>query len=96
MNHIQISSDDVTQYAVQLQQLEQEVSNVFGEVKNKMMQIESVWNSPASQNLIQQFQSLNPVFNYYLEALDQYAMYLHQTAGAYQENEQSLQQSIQS
>ena len=67
---------------------------VFKEIKNKMTYIETVWNSPAGTALVEQFQSLNPVFESYVTALDQYALYLQQTAESYQENEQMLTQGI--
>ncbi len=95
MSNLQISSDQVLQYATKLKQMEQEISDLFYDVKLKMTNVEQVWNSPASKSLIQQFQSLNPVFTFYTEALDQYVIYLNQTAQLYQENEQALQQGIQ-
>lgn len=54
-----------------------------------MDQIQSIWDSPASQSLQSQFQSLKPVFESYVQALDDYAI-LNQTAQSYQENEQML------
>ncbi|MBP3852486.1 MAG: WXG100 family type VII secretion target [Erysipelotrichaceae bacterium] len=94
MSQIQIASQDVFDYSTQLKSLEQDVKSLFEEIKNKMTYIETVWNSPAGQALVEQFQSLNPVFESYVTALDQYALYLQQTAQSYQENEQMLTQGI--
>lgn len=95
MTGLSISSGDVLQYASQVKSLENNISTVFQEVRSKMNQVNEVWNSPASQSLIQQFQTLIPVFDNYVQAIDQYAIFLNQTAEAYQENEQSLQQAFQ-
>lgn len=94
MSGLSISSSDVLQYASQVKSLENNISTVFQEVRSKMNQVNEVWNSPASQSLIQQFQTLIPVFDNYVQAIDQYAIFLNQTAEAYQENEQSLQQAF--
>lgn len=94
MSQIQIASQDVFDYSAQLKSLEQDVKSLFEEIKNKMTYIESVWNSPAGAALYEQFQSLHPVFESYVTALDQYALYLQQTAQSYQENEQMLTQGI--
>lgn len=95
MSQIQISADDVLQYGNQLTSLKEEVSSLFGEVQAKMNSLNSVWSSPASDKLIAQFQSLKPSFDQYVEALNQYAMYLQQTSQSYQENESALSQGIQ-
>lgn len=91
---IQISSDDVINYANQLKALEAEVSSIFNEVRNRMNNMNASWSSPASQALINQFNSLRPVFDSYVRALDDYAVYLNRTAITYQENEQTLQANI--
>lgn len=95
MSKVQISSQEVFQYANQLKTMNQQVQSIFNAVKNRMVQIESIWQSPASNKLMEQFQSLDPVFRNYVQALDQYALYLNQTATSYQENEQMLTQGIQ-
>lgn len=90
MNNVQISSDDVLQYANQLSMMEQEILQIFQEIKSKMNYVETVWSSPASKNLMGQFQQMYPVFDRYVQALGEYALYLNQTASSYAENEQAL------
>ena len=52
MNNVQISSDDVLQYANQLSMMEQEILQIFQEIKAKMTYVETIWSSPASKNLM--------------------------------------------
>lgn len=95
MSQIQISADDVLQYGNQLISMKEEVSSLFSEVQTKMNNLNAVWSSPASDKLIAQFQSLKPSFDQYVEALNQYGLYLQQTSQSYQENESVLSQGIQ-
>lgn len=90
MNNVQISSDDVLQYANQLSMMEQEILQIFQEIKSKMTYVETIWSSPASKNLMNQFQRMYPVFDQYVQALGEYALYLNQTASSYAENETNL------
>lgn len=91
---IQISSDDVLHYADQLKSLEGQVNEIFHDVKSRMNHMNAAWSSPASQALMNQFNALRPVFDSYVKALDDYAVYLNRTAVSYQENEQVLQSRI--
>lgn len=95
MANIQISSQEVFQYSAQLKGMNTQVQQIFEEIKNKVQQLESVWQSPTANKLMEQFHSLDPVFRSYVQSLDQYAQYLQQTAQAYQENEQMLLQGVQ-
>lgn len=70
--------------------MEQEVVQIFQQMKNKMNHVESIWSSPASKNMMTQFQQSIPIFDQYIQALGQYATYLNQTASSYAENEQIM------
>lgn len=94
MSNVQISSEDVLQYANQLTSMEKQVESIFEEIKSKMNYIESIWSSMASRNLIIQFRSMYPVFTSYVNALNNYALFLNDTASAYSENERLLTASI--
>ncbi len=94
MNGLMISSDEVLSYSQEMKALENEVQSIFLEVNQKMDQLQSIWDSPASQSLQSQFQSLKPVFQSYVQALDDYASFLNQTAISYQENEQILSSGL--
>ncbi len=95
MQGLQISSEEVLQYANQLQNNSQEIQGIFHDVSLKMSNMEQVWSSPASSALIGQFHSLEPTFQSYIQALQEYAKFLKNTASLYQENEQSLSKGIQ-
>lgn len=94
MNQMQVSSEDVRQYGSQINQMTAQASQIIQMTHNKMMGMSTIWDSPASRSLIQQFNSCRPVFDQYMDALQQYSVYLTQTANAYQENEMALQQGI--
>lgn len=95
MSQVFISSDDVLQFASRLQAQENQIQTIFQEVNAKMNYVNGVWTSPASLALMNQFQSLRPVFDSYIQAIESYVQYLHQTAVSYQENEQQLASRIQ-
>lgn len=95
MAYVQISADDVMNYANRLKTSENQIQTLFQEVDAKMNDLNGVWTSPASASLISQFQSLRPVFQSYIQAIDAYVQYLQQTAASYQENEQQLASRVQ-
>ena len=90
MTQIQISSEDVMAYSKQVDAYANEIRTVFNEIESKMYYVESIWQSPASKYVMEQFQTLNPDMSSYLETLTRFSTYLHQTANLYQENEQNL------
>lgn len=94
MAKIQISSEDVKMYASQIDAYNQEIQTLFNEIKAKIYYVESIWKSPASENFLRKFQSLHPTFDSYVNTMDRFSKYLHQTSLAYQENEQALNQSF--
>ncbi len=91
---VQITSSEVNNYANQLRSLKLEMVQVFHEIQSHMESLPSVWNSPASQNFLSQFQSLYPIFESFNDGLEIYATFLAQTAQSYQENEQALTSAI--
>lgn len=90
MSQIQISSEDVFAYSKQVDAYTNEIRTVFNEIESKMYYVESIWQSPASKHFMEMFQTLNPAMMSYLNTLERFSTYLHQTANLYQENEQSL------
>lgn len=95
MANIQISSQEVSQYSFQFKMLNQQVTSIFEDIKSKMNQVETVWSSPTSVRLMQQFRQLQPSFGNYVQELERYALFLEQTALTYQENEALLSKGIQ-
>ena len=90
MSKIQISSEDVFAYSKQVDAYREEIRTVFNEIESKMYYVESIWQSPASRAFMEKFQTLNPAMMSYLNTLDRFSQYLHQTANVYQANEQTL------
>lgn len=91
---VQISSQEVINYANNLRSLKVEMIQVYREIQSHMESLPSIWNSPASQNFLTQFQNLYPIFESFNEGLEVYATFLAQTAQSYQENEQALTNAI--
>ena len=96
MNSVQISAEDIQQFANQLSNQEQEMTSVFQSIQTKMNEVQSQWQSPASTALMNEFQSMHAVFQSYTQAIQNYVQYLTTTSQTYEENECILQKSIQS
>lgn len=91
---VQISSEEVRQYANTLRSLKVEMEEVFFEIQSRMEALPEIWNSPASSSFVSEFKSLYPAFESFNQGLDVYASFLAQTAQSYQENEQLLQSAV--
>lgn len=96
MNSVQISAQDIQQFANQLSNQEQEMTSVFRSIQTKMNEVQNQWQSPASSALMNEFQSMHAVFQSYTQAIQNYVQYLTTTSQTYEENECILQKSIQS
>lgn len=91
MNNVFVSSEDLSSFSLGLSAMSQEIEAVFGQIRNEMNYVSTIWNSPASAALQEQFAALSPSFDAYVNKLEQYAQYLMSTSMAYAENEQMLQ-----
>ena len=96
MSSIQISAQEIQQAASQLTSQQQAMAAVFQEIQTKMNYVQSIWNSPASNALMNEFQSLHAVFETYTQTIQNYAQYLNNTSQTYEENEFNLEKAIQS
>ena len=96
MNSVQISAQDIQQFANQLSNQEQEMTTIFREIEAKMNEVQANWKSPASTALLNEFHSMHGVFQSYTQAIQNYVQYLTTTSQTYEENELSLQEAIQS
>lgn len=91
---VYVSSHDLELVSSQLSALANEIKTVFQEMNALMTATEGVWYSPASQRLLAQYSQLKPTFDAHHQMLLQYALFLKQTAMAYQENESSLEAGL--
>ncbi|MGM9946477.1 WXG100 family type VII secretion target [Floccifex sp.] len=91
---LQIQYEDVNQYANQLSALKLQMMNVFQDIQGQINSLPTIWNSPASNQFQNEFQSLVPVFSTFVEVMDMYAQFLTQTASTYRENEEMLRNAI--
>lgn len=89
-----VSSQDLELSSNQLNALANEINSLFQEMNGLMSSTEGVWTSPASQRLLAQYGQLKSAFDAHHQTLLQYALFLKQTAVAYQENEVSLEAGL--
>lgn len=94
MAQLLISAAELQHYASKLKTMEEEMNQNFQQIKAKMNEVESIWSSPASTRLMEEFSSLVPVFNNYVQTIENHVSYLSQTAQAYEENERMMEQNI--
>ncbi len=87
---VHISSADVTTSAQLLQNLEEEAASLFSDIRSRMSQVQTIWNSQAGSALLERFEAFAPSFDAYLDVLRQYAGYLTQTSAEYEGNEDLL------
>ncbi|EOS61111.1 hypothetical protein C815_00676 [Firmicutes bacterium M10-2] len=94
MSRLNISAADVLSQSTQLKSMGSDVNAIFQQIKSKMVHVQSIWSSPAASKLMDEFQTLNPVFESYLQMIENHANYLSQTALAYEENEAMMENSF--
>lgn len=90
MSTIYVSSDELRLQAGGLRNTKAEMVSLFGQIQSRMRLMSIVWNSPAGNKCMEQFETLSPVFEQYAQLVENYCMFLEQTAAAYQENEELL------
>lgn len=90
MSQILITSDELNEVAARVEGLRGEVESIFSQIRVQMGQVQSVWQSPAGNRAWAQFEQLSPYFEQYTQLIENYCVYLRQTATAYQENESML------
>ena len=91
---LQISYEDVSQYANQMSALKLQMMDTFSQIQMQMNSIMDIWNSPASIKFQEEFQLLVPAFSSFVEIMELYAQFLSQTAFSYKENEEMLTSAI--
>ncbi len=94
MSQLNISAADLSQHASQLKNMEAEVNSIFSQIHSKMNHVQSIWSSPAASRLMSEFQELYPVFESYVQTIENHANYMSQTAIAYEENEALMENSF--
>lgn len=90
MASVYITSEDLQNCSSQLLALEGEVQTIFSQIRARMNAVSGIWQSPAGNALQEKFACLSPSFDAYCQHLDTYAVFLADTAAAYQENESML------
>lgn len=88
MSTMLVTSEELNNFAMQIKASQNEVQSVFEQMKSRMNYAASIWQSPASSSLQEQFASLTPVFASYIQTLENYVQYLSSTAAAYRIEEE--------
>ncbi len=90
MEGVLISSDMLDATATQVLAQKTQMESLFNQISSAIRAMSAFWESPASQAAMSQFETLAPVFPKYIQLVDNYCLYLQQTAQAYRENEAAL------
>lgn len=88
MNQVYVSSEELNSTAASVGVLKEEMNGLFAQMKSLIHQMSSFWDSPAARSCIAQFDSLSPVFPQYVALVDNYCLFLRQTAQAYRVEEE--------
>lgn len=94
MEGIVITSEMLDSTATQVLNQKTQMETIFEQIKQEIRSMSSYWQSPASEAAMLQFEQLAPVFGKYVEVVNNYIVYLQQTATAYRENETALGASV--
>ncbi len=90
MEGVLISSDMLDATATQVLAQKNQMEALFNQISSAIRAMSAFWESPASQAALNQFETLAPIFPKYIQLVDNYCLYLQQTAQAYRENEAAL------
>lgn len=94
MEGIVITSETLESTATQVLNQKAQMESLFEQIKQEIRSMNSYWQSPASDAALQQFEQLAPTFGKYIEFVNNYIVYLQQTATAYRENETALSSGV--
>ena len=90
MEGVLFSSDIVDHTAPKVIAQKNQMEALFNQISIESRAMNTFWQSPASQDALNQFETLAPIFPKYIQLVDNYCLYLQQTAQAYRENEAAL------
>ena len=90
---IDISLPEVANTASSIRATNQRLQSSLNEVKGHMNRLSSSWSSPAANNIIARFNSMDKVFQGYYDTIDKYALFLDQVVEAYDTTEASINNS---
>lgn len=94
MTNVFVSSDELNRYAAQVRTMKGEMEQIFSQIRQRVNTMNARWDSPAGRSAYSRFESLSPVFDQYAALVENYALFLEQTASAYTENESLLQTTL--
>lgn len=87
---IQLTSTEISALAARIRTQAATLSQTVSLAGSQMHAMESEWNSPASRAFLSEFDSIAPVSRSYVQTIENFALFLEQTAQAYEANEQAL------
>ena len=80
---IDISLAEVANTASSIRATNQRLKTNLGDIKTQMNSLSQSWSSPAADNIVARFNSLDTVFQNYYDIIDKYALFLDQAVEAY-------------
>lgn len=87
---IDISLAEVANTASSIRATNQRLKSNLTDIKTQMNSLSQSWSSPASENIVARFNSLDTTFQNYYDIIDKYALFLDQTVEAYDSTETAI------
>lgn len=88
---INISFEEVTAIASKISELNTGLTERLSEIKTAVINLESTWESQASETIRTKMDGMQGRFDEYKEIVDSYADFLNKTVAAYEDAENQLQ-----
>jgi len=89
-NGILINWNEVRATATTIRGLNEKLALNLQDIKTQMNNMNSSWESDASNTIIANFNALAPKFDNYREVVDSYSKFLDTTATSYQDTDQAI------
>lgn len=87
---IDISLAEVANTASSIRATNQRLKSNLTDIKTQMNGLAQSWSSPAAENIVARFNSLDTSFQNYYDIIDKYALFLDQTVEAYDTTETAI------
>lgn len=87
---IDISLAEVANTASSIRATNQRLKSNLTDIKTQMNGLSQSWSSPAAENIVARFNSLDATFQNYYDIIDKYALFLDQAVEAYDTTETAI------
>lgn len=94
MEQIQISLEGLRNTAVSIRSINEQLYLNMKNIVKQMNDLDSLWKSPAGQEIRLRFHSMVPIIEQHKEVIETYAKFLDTTVLIYEDTEMKIQRQI--